>query len=231
MATDFENMATLLLVVLTIAVIVEVVLTGLLFWYLKRILDMLAGRGSQAPAVPSLPLPPPAIGSRITPLPKPEEVREAVAVPVPVREAPPVEIPAPAPAPAPARPAPPARAPAKPAPPSPEAAPVVEILKDSPDIQGSIHRLCEKYGLSDFIIATLDGLVVVSLFPGASEEAARFSDLYRRRKKPDITGVTFIGISHHGEDMLGIARSNHPLSPEERKGIDEDARRILSWWL
>jgi hypothetical protein len=111
------------------------------------------------------------------------------------------------------------------------AAPIPEILTESSDIQGSIHRLCEKYHLSDFIITTLDGLVVVSLYPGSSEEAARFSDLYRRRKKSDSPQVTFFEIAYRGEAMLGIIKSDHPLSPEEKKGIDEDARKILHWWL
>jgi hypothetical protein len=111
------------------------------------------------------------------------------------------------------------------------AAPIPEILTESSDIQGSIHRLCEKYHLSDFIITTLDGLVVVSLYTGSSEEAARFSDLYRRRKKPDSPQVTFFEIAYRGEAMLGIIKSDHPLSPEEKKGIDEDARKILHWWL
>jgi len=114
---------------------------------------------------------------------------------------------------------------------SPPPSPVVDILRDSPDIQESIHRLCEKYNLGDFIITTLDGLVVVSLHPGSSEEAARFSDLFRRKKKPDSPGVTFLEIAHRGEAMLGIVRADHTLTPEEKKGIDEDARKILNWWL
>jgi hypothetical protein len=114
--------------------------------------------------------------------------------------------------------------------PAPEA-PAVEILEGSPDIQGSIQRLCEKYDLSDFIITTLDGLVVVSLFPGSAEEAARFSDVYRRRKKPDTPGVTFLEIVHREEAMLAIARSHRPLSPEQTGAIGEDARKILNWWL
>jgi len=109
--------------------------------------------------------------------------------------------------------------------------PAVELLEESPDIQGSIHRLCEKYHLSDLIITTLDGLVVVSLYPGSSEEAARFSDLYRRRKKPDSPGVTFLEIAHRGETMLAIIRADHPLSPEQLKGIGEDGWKILNWWL
>jgi hypothetical protein len=110
-------------------------------------------------------------------------------------------------------------------------APAVELFEGSPDIQGSIQRLCQKYDLSDLIITTLDGLVVVSLSPGSSEEAARFSDLYRRRKKPDSPGVTFLEIVHRGEAMLLIARSDHPLSAVQAKEIEEDARKILHWWL
>ena len=193
MATDFENMAVLLLMVLTIACLVQVVFVGVLLWYVKRMADFLGG--TRGP----VPLPPP-------PLPVP--------VPVPgVVEAPEAAVP---------KGAGPAKEPG---------APAVEILRESPDIQGSIQRLSEKYGLSDLIITTLDGLVVVSLFPGSSDEAARFSDLYRRKKKPDSPNVTFFEIAHRGEAMLGVVRSDHPLSPEEKKGIDEDARKILLWWL
>ncbi|HUK92989.1 MAG TPA: hypothetical protein VLU98_03020 [Methanomicrobiales archaeon] len=109
--------------------------------------------------------------------------------------------------------------------------PAVDLIGESPDIQGSIQRLCEKYGLSDFIIATLDGLVVVSLSPGSSEEAARFSDLHRRKKKPDSPGVAFLDIMHRGEPMLGIARSDHPLPAGRLNEIGADARKILQWWL
>jgi len=111
------------------------------------------------------------------------------------------------------------------------AAPAVDLIEGSPDIQGSIQRLCEKHGLSDFLITTLDGLVVVSRSPGSSEEAARFSDLYQRRKKPDSPGVTFLEIAHRRERMLAVARSNHPLSPGQVREIEEDARKILNWWL
>ncbi|HVP25622.1 MAG TPA: hypothetical protein VMS81_06550 [Methanomicrobiales archaeon] len=109
--------------------------------------------------------------------------------------------------------------------------PSVEILEGSPDIQGSIHRLADKYDLSDFIIATLDGLVVVSLYPGSSDDAARFSDLYRRKRKADAPGVTFLEIAYQGESMLAIARSEVPIPAEQLKGIGEDARKILNWWL
>lgn len=196
MTAEFESMTVLLLVVLTIACLVQVVFVGLLLLYMKRVADTLGS--VRAPVSP--PQAPPSPG----PVPGMEEAPRAAEV---ERAGETVEASAAAPAPG------------------------VEILKDSPDIQGSIHKLCEKYNLSDFIITTLDGLVVVSLYPGSSEEAARFSDLYRRKKKPDSPGATFLEISHHGEAMLGIIRADHPLSPEEKKGIDEDARRILHWWL
>ena len=197
MAADFESTTLILLVVLTIACVMQVIFLGLLLMYMKRVAATLGG--TREPVAP--PRLPPAPG----PAPVPEPAPGATGRTGGTGRT--VEIPAPAPAPA------------------------IEILRDSPDIQGSIHRLCEKYRLSDFILATLDGLVVVSMYPGSAEEAARFSDLHRRKKKPDSPGVTFLEISHHGEAMLAILRADHPLSPGEEKGIGEDAERILNWWL
>lgn len=202
MTAEFESMAVLLLLLLIIICLVQVIFVGLLLWYVKRMADTFGSMS--APASPSPPPPPPPSPSPITPAPIAEVVEAPRAV---VAEK------------------------AGPAEEAWAAAPILEILTESSDIQGSIHRLCEKYNLSDFIITTLDGLVVVSLYPGSSEEAARFSDLYRRKKKPDSPGVTFFEIAYRGEAMLGIIRADHPLSPEVKKGIDEDARKILHWWL
>jgi hypothetical protein len=201
MTAEFESMTVLLLVVLTIACLALVVLVGLLLWYMKRVADTLGGLRGPMP-------PPPPPLSPLSPPPSP--------APVPVPDV--VEAPKPVVA-------------EKTKPASAGAAPKLDIIRESPDIQASVHRLSEKYELSDFIIATMDGLVVISLYPGSSEEAARSSDLYRRKKKPDSAGVTFFEIPHRGEAMLGIARSDHPLTPEEKKGIDADARKILDWWL
>ncbi|MDD1659571.1 MAG: hypothetical protein LUP92_04965 [Methanomicrobiales archaeon] len=199
MATDFENMTVLLLMVLTIACLLQVVFVGVLLWYVKWMADSLGRMSPSASPSSQLPSPSPMTTATV-----PDAVEAPQAVAADKTE------------------------PAEEARPS---APAVEILAESPDIQGSVHRLCEKYDLSDFILTTLDGLVVVSLFPRSSDEAARFSDLYRRKKKPDSPNVTFFEIAHRGEAMLVIVRRDHPLSPEERKGIDEDARKILNWWL
>jgi hypothetical protein len=212
MTAEFESLVELLLVILTITCILQVVFMALLLWYVKRVTESL---GSARAAV--LP-PPPAPAAMAAPEPK------AAAPAGPVSPAPAVPAPK-APAGVEGRSAPPAPAAAAPV------APSVDLFGGSPDIQGSILRLCEKHGLSDFIIATLDGLLVVSLSPGSSEEAARFSDLYRRKKKPDAPGVTFLEMGHRGEAMLGIARSDRPLTPDQLRGIGEDARKILNWWL
>jgi hypothetical protein len=202
MTAEFESMAELLLVILTITCIVQGVFVGLLLWYVKKMSESLnvAKAAAAAPLSPAPgPEPAPAMGPGVE-----EELPAAPVAPAPVVPAAIAPVPV---------------------------APAVDILEGSPDIEGSIHRLSEKYDLSDFIITTLDGLVVVSLHSGSSEEAARFSDLYRRKKRPDSPGVTFLPISHRGEAMLGIARSGHPLLPEQTKGIVEDARKILHWWL
>jgi len=211
MAAEFGSIVELLLVILTITCIVQAVFVGVLLWYVKRLTEFLAGaRAGVAP--------PPAPAAPVVPAAKPPA--PAPPAPAPVPPAPKVlaeEVKTSAPAPVAAMVAP--------------AAPAVDLIGGSPDIQGSILRLCEKHGLSDFIIATMDGLLVVSLSPGSSDEAARFSDLYRRKKKPDTPGVTFIEMSHMGEAMLGVARSDRPLSPDQQRGIGEDARKILNWWL
>jgi hypothetical protein len=188
MTAEFESIAETLLVILTIACIVQVILVGLLLWYVRGVAKSMTG--ARAPEYP-----PPAAAGAAPPLTLAPEKEGAEPAPHPQVQA------------------------------------AVEILEGTPDIQGSIHRLCEKYTLSDIIITTLDGLVVVSRYPGSSEEAARFSDLYRRKKKPDSPGVTFLEIAHRGEAMLAIVRSDRPLTPEETKGIGEDAGKILNWWL
>ena len=155
-------------------------------------------------------------------------LRRLAAGPVPAGA--PAAPPAPSPAGEPVLPpetAVPGRAEPAPAP----AAPAVDLIEGSPDLQGSIERLCGKHGLSDFLITTLDGLVVVSRSPGSSEEAARFSDQYQRRKKPDSPGVTFLEIAHRGERMLAVARSDHPPGPDRVREIGDDVRKILNWWL
>jgi hypothetical protein len=201
MTAEFESTAVLLLILLTIACLVQVIFGGLLLWYMKRVADSLVSmRG------PASPPPPPQSTSQAPMIPAPSAVAVEAPKVVEAEKAGPAEDTRPE-------------------------APTVDILKESPDIQVSIHRFCEKYNLSDFIITTLDGLVVISLYPGSSEEAARSSDLYRRKKKPDSPNVTFFEIPHRGEAMLGIIRSDHPISPEEWKKIDEDAQRILDWWL
>jgi hypothetical protein len=205
MTAEFENFVGLLLVILTIICILQVFFTGLLLWYVKRVMESLGGARAAA-------LPPPAPAAITTPepgAPRPE---------VPAAKAPAAK----APAVGEGRPASPAPAPA---------APAVDLLGGSPDIQGSILRLSLKHDLADFIITTLDGLLVVSLSPGASEEAARYSDLYRRKKKPDAPGVAFLEFDHRGEAMLCVARSDRTLTPDQLRGIGEDAREILQWWL
>ena len=206
MATEFEIIVELLLVILTITCVLQVVFLGLLLRNVKRMLESLAGARAAVLPAPVSPAPlPPAPEAMVLPVPK---------APAPKGGVPERERPAPSPA----------------APQAP-AAPGVDLLGGSPDIQGSILRLCGKYNLSDFIITTMDGLLVVSLSPGSSEEAARFSDLYRRKKKPENPGVSFLELNHRGEPMLGILRSDRPIAPEKLRGIGEDAREILNWWL
>lgn len=226
MTTEFENLALLLLALLVIVSIVQLVFAVILFRYMKRIAGALgtmregAAPGSEGAGVipggwgPSgLSREPPGgrgpSGPGKGPLWSGTPVPRAPEPGVPETKAEPLR-PRPAVAAAPVK---------------------AEILKDRRDIQGSAQSLSQKYELTDYLIATLDGLVVVSLHPGSSDEAARYSDLYRRKKKPDTPGVTFLGIRHRGEPMLVAMKSDRPLGPEELKGIGEDSEKILNWWL
>jgi len=199
MTAEFESIAELLLVVLTITCILQLVFVGLLFWYVKRMMESL-GRARTAVLPPPVP---PVAAARVPEAPAAGLAGQAWAPEVPVIRATTVS----------------------------KAAPTVDLVSGSPDIRGSIHRLCGKYDLTDFIIATMDGLLVVSLQPGSTEVAAHYSDLYRRKKQPDSPGVTFLEIDHRGEAMIGVARSNRPLTSDQIRGIGEDAQKILDWWL
>jgi len=137
----------------------------------------------------------------------------------------------PVPAPEPVSPSPPAaprnnaRSPPKPP------AHTVEILEDRKDIRGSVQGLCDKFTLRDMVITTKDGLVVVSRTPGAAEEAARLTGVYRRSGKTGEKDVHFLPVIHRGDDLLVILRADRTLEDIEEQAIEKDVAQILNWWL
>jgi hypothetical protein len=146
----------------------------------------------------------------------------------PIRDQPPKVRPLPVPEPAPPSPPPVSQVPSRSAGKSTSA---VEILDNRSDIRGSIQAVCDKFGLRDMIITTMDGLVVVSRSPEVAEEAARLTGIHRRGGRTDEKDVHFLPVTHRGDPLLVILRAERTLDDAERKAIEKDVAQILNWWL
>jgi hypothetical protein len=156
------------------------------------------------------------------------KILDQVRSPAPVRDQPPKIRPLPVPEPAPASPPPVPRSPARPA---GKSSSVVEILDDRRDIRGSLQAICEKFGLRDMIITTMDGLVVVSRSPEVAEEAARLTGIHLRGGKTGDRDLHFLPVTHRGDKLLVILWAGRTLDDAERLAIEKDVAQILNWWL
>ena len=156
------------------------------------------------------------------------KILDQVRSPAPVRDQPPKIRPLPVPEPAPASPPPVPRSPARSA---GKSSSVVEILDDRRDIRGSLQAICDKFGLRDMIITTMDGLVVVSRSPEAAEEAARLTGIHRRGGKTEDRDLHFLPVIHRGDKLLVILWAGRTLDDAERLAIEKDVAQILNWWL
>lgn len=98
-------------------------------------------------------------------------------------------------------------------------------------LEECLGAITEKYSLASFTLATADGLLIGSTKRGAEDEAARYSHLYTEGKLQDETGAELLGVSHHGETVIGIARPSEPLSPELASALEQDTRDVLQHWV
>jgi hypothetical protein len=128
---------------------------------------------------------------------------------------------------------------------SPPAAPVYEVpapeihlketelIKDRGDITGSLRALAEKYSLSEITLATDDGLVLASSAQyDVQADAAKFSQIAKHQSPPDEPGVTLFEMYHKEAHIIGIIRAGDFDLPQNwKKGIREDTKVILQWWL
>ncbi len=133
--------------------------------------------------------------------------------------------------------------------PEPEGSSGVAGARGAPDLAGSaplpkeidprnagsleecLGAITEKYRLASFTLATADGLLIGSTKRGAEDEAARYSYLYTQGTLQDETGAELLGISHHGETVIGIARPSEPLSTELASALEQDTRDVLQHWV
>jgi len=98
-------------------------------------------------------------------------------------------------------------------------------------LEECLGTITEKYNLASFTLATADGLLIGSTKRGAEDEAARYSYLYTQGTLQDETGAELLGIPHHGETVIGIARPSEPLSPELASALEQDTRDVLQHWV
>jgi hypothetical protein len=106
-----------------------------------------------------------------------------------------------------------------------------EDYKNARSLQEYLSAIGEKYRLTSLTLATTDGLIIGSTKTDAQEEAATYSYLYAQGNLPEGGGVELIGIDHHGETVVGIARPSEHLSTELMSALEQDTRDALRQWV
>jgi hypothetical protein len=108
----------------------------------------------------------------------------------------------------------------------------VSLLNGMSDISASLVALVDKYSLEQFTIATSDGLVFASSgAASAMDDAAKYSEVYITDSLSETPGVVLSGVSHKGSDLILIIRTHQPVPEKIRKGIENDTKDILNWWI
>jgi hypothetical protein len=107
----------------------------------------------------------------------------------------------------------------------------IEVLESTTDIMKNFQSLRDKYYLDAFTLATNDGLVVASSDRDAQADAAQYSQVFTLGEKPTDPAVRLFGMSHQGSSLVGIIKTNRSIPDSWMKSIEDDAKRILNWWL
>jgi hypothetical protein len=106
------------------------------------------------------------------------------------------------------------------------------VTEGTADLTQSLGAVVAQYSLDRFTIATSDGLVFAS--SGGDDtgaDAARYSEIFRNDPLSETPGVVMFGLSHKGSELVGIIRSDHPVSEETRKKIEKDAYLLIHRWI
>jgi hypothetical protein len=94
-----------------------------------------------------------------------------------------------------------------------------------------MEALNQKYGLESITLASPDGFVIASSDPDARQIAARYSHMAKKGMKPEDSRIQVFEMYYRGSPLTGIIRTNHPIPATWLSSIEEDARKILNWWL
>jgi|SRR5665647_65736 len=108
----------------------------------------------------------------------------------------------------------------------------IDIFDGKRDITQSLLALVEKYSLDTFTIATSDGLVFASSGgDDANTNAATYSVMTLQDPWSDTTTVLVQGLTHKDSALVGIIRTQNPVSEEILTRIAQDTQAILNWWV
>ncbi len=108
----------------------------------------------------------------------------------------------------------------------------IDILTGRDDITQSLLALVEKYSLGTFTIATADGLVFASTGGDDAHTSAATYDMVESQDPDAKTSTVIIpDLTHKGSTLVGIIRTQHPVSEETVQKITADTQRILNWWV
>ena len=107
----------------------------------------------------------------------------------------------------------------------------IEILYGRTDITQSLLALVEKYSLDTFTIATSDGLIFASSGGEDSPtDAATYSKMVNHDPPLTTPLVIVSGLTHKGSTLVGVIRTQNPVSEDISKRIAKDTQAILNWW-
>ncbi len=107
----------------------------------------------------------------------------------------------------------------------------IEILYGRTDITQSLLALVEKYSLGTFTIATSDGLIFASSGGEDSPtDAATYSKMVSHDPPLTTPLVIVSGLTHKGSTLVGVIRTQNPVSEDISKRIATDTQAILNWW-
>ena len=107
----------------------------------------------------------------------------------------------------------------------------IDILKADSDIRENMNALKQKYRLDSITLASEDGLVIASSDQEGGRIAAENSQIMKKMQKPEDDRVHLFRMYYRGSPLIVVIRAEKPLSPVWLSSIEDDARKILNWWL
>jgi hypothetical protein len=108
----------------------------------------------------------------------------------------------------------------------------IDIIAGRDDITQSLLALVEKYSLGTFTIATADGLVFASTGGDDAHTSAATYDMMDSQDPDSKTSTVIISdLTHKGSTLVGIIRTQYPVSQETIRKITADTQTILNWWV